>query len=504
MTVTTIRPSDIQSTQGTFTAVGGSSVRAVISDNSDASYSGMGLGGTYSWLVINFTTFALPAGAVVRKVTNVVRGQQASGPLGERLEFYRTGSGAHAPVSAIVGGITSYANQASDSAGAQVRTQADVDGYQMVVIAPGPAYGWNIHDVWADVDWLAAPAEPTVSAPAGTITTTNRPTATWTHNAPSAQAAYQLKVFTAAQYSAGGFNPATSPATYDTGIVAGAAASLDLPTLPTSTTYRVYVRTAQLTNGDLQWSTTYGFSEFTVNVVAVSVSLVATAVNAAGRIDLTATRTASPVWQTIEWQASYDGGASWGAVRGYGLVTAPAGTVATAVDYEAPNGILATYRVRGSYVVNGQTITGPWVTATATWADASPCHVWLKDPQHPTRNMHVEVAQMPELVRDRTVGVFRPIGATYPVVISDVLQAGTATIVIVTRDDAEADRLRAVAASAVLLLQTPLVAGWQWGSRYLAPGQLAEHKTTPTSLNGVRIFELAVVEVARPVDDGIG
>ena len=56
----------------------------------------------------------------------------------------------------------------------------------------------------------------------------------------------------------------------------------------------------------------------------------------------------------------------------------------------------------------------------------------------------------------------------------------------------------------MLLLQTPLVAGWQWGSRYLAPGQLAEHKTTPTTLNGVRIFELAVVEVARPTDDGTG
>ena len=206
------------------------------------------------------------------KVTNVVRGQQASGALGERLEFYRTGSGAHAPIGAIVGGVVNYTNQSSDSAGAQVRTQADIDGYQMVVIAPGPTYGWTVYDVWIDVDWLAAPAAPTVSAPTGTITTTNRPTAQWTHNAPSAQAAYQLKVFTAAQYSAGGFDPATSSATYDTGIVAGAAASLDLPALPTSTTYRAYVRTAQLTNGALQWSTTYGFSEFTINVTAVSVS----------------------------------------------------------------------------------------------------------------------------------------------------------------------------------------------------------------------------------------
>ena len=252
----------------------------------------------------------------------------------------------------------------------------------------------------------------------GTLTNTTQPTATWTHTLGAGggpQAAYQLKVFTAAQYGAGGFDPATSTATFDTGVVPSSDPALLLPSLPTGVSYRVYVRTAQLVAGALHWTVGYAFSAFTINVTAVAITLVATAVNSAGRVDLAATRTASPVWQTIEWQYSYDGGVTWLALRGYGNLTAPAGTTATAVDYEAPNGVAAQYRVRGSFVTGGFTIAGAWATATATWSDTSPaCHVWLKDPQHLARNTYVEVAAMPVMLRDRTVGVFRPIGARYP------------------------------------------------------------------------------------------
>jgi hypothetical protein len=311
-------------------------------------------------------------------------------------------------------------------------------------------------------------------------------------------------VFTAAQYGAGGFNPATSTATFDSGIVPGAAATRTLPPLPTATTYRVYVRTAQLVNGAYQWSLTYGFSTFTINVTAVTVSsLVATAVSSAGRVDLLATRSASPVWQTIEWQETYDGGTTWLPVRGYTSVPSGAGTTATAVDFEAPNGVAVQYRARGSYLLAGLPITGAWTLSNVvTWSDTSPCSIWLKDPAHPGRNMKLD-AQMPDVVRSRTVGVFRPIGATYPVVVSDVLQAGASSITIVTRSDAEAAALLAVVAGTVLLLQTPAVAGWQWGSRYVAPGELEEAWTTPGHLSSNRVWTLALVEVARPVDDGV-
>jgi hypothetical protein len=116
--------------------------------------------------------------------------------------------------------------------------------------------------------------------------------------------------------------------------------------------------------------------------------------------------------------------------------------------------------------------------------------------------MHLD-AQLPDVLRDRVQGVFRPIGARYPVVISDVLQAGTSTITIVTRSDAEATKLLSVAAGGVLLLQTPSGAGWQWGSRYMAPGALQESHTSPGHLSSNRVWTLNLVEVARPPDDGV-
>jgi hypothetical protein len=480
----------------------GPSAHEALADADDSSYVELGTGSSSNGFVsVEMATFALPAGAVVTAVRNNHRSSSVGAST--FISVFRARS-ATVTYTGVTTAISNYSNTYTDDGGVFVSTQAEIDAYRLN-ISSYDATDVRVYRATIDVDYLSAPTT-TVSNPTGTITTTNITTATWAHVSVDAlvQAAYQLKVFTAAQYGAGGFDPATSPSTYDTGIVASSTNTLVLPALPTATTYRAYVRTAQLANGAYQWALAYGSSTFTINVVGPVVSsVVATAVSASGRVDLLATRTASPVWDLIEWQASYDGATTWVPLRGYTSVSSGAGTTATAVDYEAPNGVAAVYRARGTDMVAGLPVTGAWTLSNVvTWTDTSPCSVWLKDVAHPSRNMHID-AQMPDVVRDRIVGVFRPIGATYPVVVSDVLQAGTSTITIVTRSDAEAAALRTVAAGNVLLLQTPATPGWQWGNRYVAPGALQETWTTPGHLSSNRVWSLALTEVARPPDDGV-
>ena len=338
----------------------------------------------------------------------------------------------------------------------------------------------------------------TVNGPTGVQGTTS-PTVSWTHHpgtgAQTGQTFYRVRMFNTSNL----LTPVT-----DTGAVASSASSAVIGPLDPAISWRAVVNTAQTTYGVVQWSPDV-FTNFTINVTPATVSTVtATPNNTTAAIGLVVTRnTSSPVWQTMDVQATYDGGATWAFVRGATNVAVNGDTI-TFTDWEAPNGVPAQYRARAARISGGVSITSAWVLSNVTmWRDDAACSgMWLKDPARPGRNMRLD-AQQPDVLYERPVGVFRPIGATYPVVISDVLQAGSTTMTIVTRTDGEAASLRQIVQAAVLLFQTPSVAGWQYGSRYAAPGALQEAHTNPAHLSQVRVWTLALVEVARPPDDGV-
>ena len=192
--------------------------------------------------------------------------------------------------------------------------------------------------------------------------------------------------------------------------------------------------------------------------------MVATPSNSTGTTSVVVTRdNTGPAWEAVGVQATYDGGVTWVPVRGGTQAPTTDPNTFTITDYEAPNGQPVRYRARVSRTVVGLYVTSDWTLSNVTtWRDDNPCSIWLKDPAHPSRNMTID-AQLPDVLRDRVQGVFRPIGATYPVVVSDVLQAGTATMTIVTRNDTDAVKLQTAAQAAVLLVQTPSGPGWQWG-----------------------------------------
>lgn len=113
----------------------------------------------------------------------------------------------------------------------------------------------NINDTTADYGYNAmtvgfAPntfPTSTVTAPSGTISNTNQPTVAWTFADVDGdtQAQYRVKIFTVADTLQGAFTPDTWPAVWDSGAVAGAAASVVVGTaLAANVPFKAYVLVA--------------------------------------------------------------------------------------------------------------------------------------------------------------------------------------------------------------------------------------------------------------------
>jgi hypothetical protein len=112
-------------------------------------------------------------------------------------------------------------------------------------VANEDAGGGGVSPAFAADFSVVAQAAPTVTViePAGTVAQ-QMPVVGWSATLPSgaAQQAYQVRTFTAAQYGAGGFNPATSAALDDSGVVSNANTTYQIATtIAPSTVCRSYV-----------------------------------------------------------------------------------------------------------------------------------------------------------------------------------------------------------------------------------------------------------------------
>lgn len=335
-----------------------------------------------------------------------------------------------------------------------------------------------------------------VTAPAAAaVVGTTSPTVTWTHTpgtgAQTGQTAYRIRAFDV--------NDLTT-ALYDTGEVASSAKSAVVGPLDPTISWRVTVNTAQTTYGALQWSPDAS-TTFTIDVVpALIASVTPEPDDLHGSIPLTILwDSTSPAWLTIDVEATYDDGATWVAVRGATHLSVN-GTTAHVTDYEAPNDTPVRYRSRATRISAGVRVTGNWVESAVTSWHLVGDDVFIKDPDHPERNMRLCLSQLPQPFFDRAVGVFRPLGASFPVVVSDVLQAPTFTVSIVTSTGPEADALLLLVQSPVVLFQSPPLA-WGWRSIYVALGAVQQSRTRPTSVTATRLWDVAMTVVARPADE---
>lgn len=510
MTTYTKRPSSTISA-GSGSLTGGASVHAVTSDGSDASYIQFNDGDGFALILAGYT---LGAGEIVRSVQLFMR----ANPQGGIVAGVQAAIGTFLAPPDVVFDYGSYISgyllsgwtQLSGAVNARSFTQAELNALVAVVnleasFGSGPI---RVSDLWVDLV-VASPPSVVVTAPTG-VQGTPLPTVTWTYTQGSdggPQSKYQVKVFSAAQYTAGGFNPSTSTATYDSGVLTGATASHTITTLlPTAGTWRAYVRVAHTVAGQDAWSS-WDQEDFTTTFTpALVYSVAPVATNASGLLTVTITRNGSfHAWDTVDLERSDDAGVTWAPVRGATniagtntWVTSFGADTVVVVDYEAPNGVAATYRARGKWNNSGVMITGPWQSGYPTaWSSSD---VWVKNPLQPSRNLKVAVQEFPRPSREVVQGVFSVIGRVRPVVVSDVRQSRTGSVVFQTEDLAAATAFEAMLDDvSVKLLQFP--AAHLWGAKYVTLGRAEEAWGHPSVDQLWRSWPVSFVEVDMPVDD---
>lgn len=195
------------------------------------------------------------------------------------------------------------------------------------------------------------PAALTVTAPVGSVTTTTRPIVEWSFTDPASapQETYQIRLFTAAQYGAAGFDPLTSAATWDsTEITSATDRNRQITTdLVNATTYRAYMR---LKVGGLY--TAWQYSEFSMALDQPTAPILSVVHEPElGRIALFLDAGNQPVQftptnSTFRVEYSDNNGVDWFIVRGCEAVTPDANFDAIVHDYEAPINMARSYRAQ--------------------------------------------------------------------------------------------------------------------------------------------------------------
>lgn len=502
MTLVSLRPDSTVSSTGTLT--GAASVNAALSDNSDASYVTFTAG---QQAVVGIGDLTLPASAVIKNVQMKARISNPAGAgTSATASMTATGGPTQSSISSTPPTLTTY----SIGPPAIGWTDAQLDAATLTIKNYASLNGGSVRasELYLDVRYVTIPVV-TVTAPTGTLTTTNTPTVTWTDSLDGdggAQTGFQVKVFTAAQYGIGGFDPASSPNTYDSGVQASSSTSHAITMALANATYRAYVRARQTVNGADHWSA-YAFSGFIVSVTPPAVPTFAlTTESTQGRIRaVITTGGGATTTDRVELQRSVDGGTTWLAVRNSetddGTIAYPAAPV-TIRDYEAPNGTLASYRARALHNYSGLYAASAWTaTSSATWSATSDW--WIKDPNKPALNLKLPAGtagamfSYADVTRAARRGIFQPVGAALAVSVYDTPASATGTIVVQLRTRAELNVLEALIEEATtLLLQGPVA--HDEPDRYVSFGDMGAVRVLDKGWSQVRRVTLPWVEVGSP------
>lgn len=250
MSTVTLRPNGDSAVGANWSIGGGSgSHNAAQSDNSDATYSAHADTAAGDLLTLDFGTTTLPALSQVRALT-----------LRSRLSSPTTGGTLTTNINTPVHGVQYLADYAPNSAtiatatvgtlllplGATAWTQADVDAVQVQFAARvGTPTHWDLrlYEAYLDVQINEAPVA-TATTPS---TASSRPTLTMTYTDPESDAKerHRIKIFDSATYGAGGFDPETATAVWDSGETFSSSLTATPTTdLANGTTYKWYVKVA--------------------------------------------------------------------------------------------------------------------------------------------------------------------------------------------------------------------------------------------------------------------
>ncbi len=437
MTVVVLRPNGTNLNTGSV--VGAGSAHAALNDNSDSSYVVLDPG---EIVTCDTDDLTLPAGAVVKNVQ--LRGRLAYATalcIVEGRVDVTTLSGQYHWESQVVTPSPppgTYSFTASSGYAGNF-TEAEIDSALVTFYSlsggmfPDTAH---VYEAYLNVRYVTKPST-FVAYPTGTITDTNTPDVIWSEAGDADGGSitrWEMKVFSAAQYGAGGFDPDTSTATYASGDLPPIADGDPNTGFLPDGTYRAYVRVAQTVNGAYHWGD-WDFEAFTILVelpAIPTIALTAQDENACIRIELTG-NAGDATTTGFELEASVNAGTTWLPVRNtLGLGERLVGDDVVVLDYEAPNGRITNYRARAVHDYgDGLFGVSDWEIDDAMWSSS---HWWLKHPNLPPLNLPVTVRSYRSVQRTARQGVITALGAVLPLVVSEVRSGARGVVVLHTLD----------------------------------------------------------------------
>ena len=280
MATTVLRPNANWNNDTLFTISGGSgSVHAALADNSDSTFITRSSNTVPAFYEGEFGTTTLGA---TERVTSVnLRARIAVGTAGN-AQFSlgvitdRNGRTVYYSVpitkqNTLALSTVDFALNMTSAPNGAAWTQTLIDNLVFKFTDNATATGdkTSVYEVYVDVVTTTQPTV-TVTAPSGSITNTSFPSVVWTYadTEGDPQSAYEVKIFDSTTYGASGFSPDTSTPSVQTGIVASSNQGQTLEAdLANSTTYRAYVRVAQLANG-VNYFSEWAYSQFSLAVNA--------------------------------------------------------------------------------------------------------------------------------------------------------------------------------------------------------------------------------------------
>lgn len=507
MAVTTLSPNAVGAGSTLYAISGGSAnIQTALSDNNDVTFiqkSNTIIGSAD--LIMDFGTLTLTSAQRVKQVRLRARCSTPNDSgkinvyLGSRINrqnYFYTGTairGANTAATTFTGPYFTSAPDGSDW------DQTNINNLRLKVTEYKDSTDrGKIYELFADVDIAAQPSVGTVSAPTGSVASTT-PDITWTYvdsTDNTTQDYAEIKVFSSAQYNAAGWNVNTSTPTWTSGPIATTDQNSVVGALLVPATYRCYVRVAKDINGTPFWSD-WANSEFSVSYTTQSVPSIEVSWTASlGRAAFIVQGTSlggSFTRQYHQIQRSDDSGVTYDYIRNGEEITLDASNRGIISDYEAPRGITAYYRARAVGVdSDSNEFPSGWsviqqvlITNDSTW--------WFKCIEDATLNQgSVRVLKELDVIVDEPNTVFRPLGATKPIIIAGPLQGEDGAYNIKTVTETEWDNFYPLLThQGKLLVQDPF-----GNQKYV---RITDRKWTAETQSGnvYRDITLKYVEIAQ-------
>jgi hypothetical protein len=227
-----------------------------------------------------------------------------------------------------------------------------------------------------------------------------------------------------------------------------------------------------------------------VGAVDGTLKVIATGMPAGGTVDLDAISVEAAATDGSAFDGTAVGGTWLGTPHLSASVAAPELLV---FDAECPLDALVTYEV--AY----QAITGGRVTSTPPVLLVGGGGSWITHPARPGETLKVDLARVPRLERTVNQGVFLPIGAARPVVVSAARrQAPTTTLEFVLLSFRDRDALLSLLDDPhPLLLRLPAEFGYA-APMWLAVGRVIENRDNRKGWHDSVILEAEATEVNAP------